>query len=349
MDTKKITTVLIGIVTIIAIGAVIKITQTVLLPFVVAVLLSFILNPLIEFLNKIHIPKIIAIILVILMLFGFCYLIGLFLYASVDSFIKEYPKYQQRFIRITDSFSVLMDTKLKIPEGLFTEIDWAGAIRGSLVSLSGSFMGFFSSLIITSILLVFILLEQPLLKYKLVKAFPRETYKKIGLIFIHTNKQIGRFLSVKLFISFLTGFSIWLCLKIIGLDFAFIWGALGFFLNFIPNFGSVIVMLITILMGFVQFFPSTGKILAVSISMILVQTVFGSFLDPKLQGYKLNLSPLLIIFSLILWGWLWGIAGMFLAVPITAVIKIVFENIPFMYPVSVLMGNGKERKKKLKK
>jgi predicted PurR-regulated permease PerM len=83
-----------------------------------------------------------------------------------------------------------------------------------------------------------------------------------------------------------------------------------------------------------------GKMISVAVSMIAVQTVIGNFLDPRLQGQRLNLSPLLILFSLIFWGWIWGSVGMFLAVPLTVVIKIICENIPALRPIAVMMEKG---------
>ena len=135
------------------------------------------------------------------------------------------------------------------------------------------------------------------------------------------------------------------------MDFALIWGVLAFLLNFVPNIGSLIVMIVTILMGFIQFYPSAGRVMAVIISMIIIQITMGNIIDPRLQGHRLDLSPFLILVSLIFCGWLWGIVGMFLAVPLMVVIKIICENIPVLKPVFVLMGSGKDRKirKKRKK
>lgn len=100
-------------------------------------------------------------------------------------------------------------------------------------------------------------------------------------------------------------------------------------------------MIITILMGIIQFYPSPGKIFAVALSMIGIQAIIGQFLDPKLQGHRLNLSPFVILFSLALWGWIWGVVGMFLAVPITVIIQIICQNVPGLRFIAVFMGSGK--------
>jgi predicted PurR-regulated permease PerM len=74
--------------------------------------------------------------------------------------------------------------------------------------------------------------------------------------------------------------------------------------------------------------------------MLVIQQVLGTVIEPTMLGGKLNLSPVVIIMSLVIWGWIWGIMGMFLAVPLIVAIKIVLENIPFLRPVAILMGTG---------
>ena len=76
-------------------------------------------------------------------------------------------------------------------------------------------------------------------------------------------------------------------------------------------------------------------------SMISIQVVMGNILDPRLSGERLKLSPLLILLSLFLWGYIWGVAGMFLAVPLLSVVKIIFQNIPQFMPIAVVLENGR--------
>ncbi len=329
--------------TFIAVAAVIKLLKTVLMPFMIAMLLSFILSPVITLLNRIKVPRVMAIFIVLIIFFGALYLLGLFVYTSISSFIDEYPKYQKRFIEIMELISSSLSERIDTPIDLFGKLNWAEAFRSIARSLSGDFMNFVTSLVIIIIFLIFILMEKPFFRIKLERAFLHDTNTKIGTMLSHVNRQIGRYLGLKLLISVITGLLVGFSLSIIGMDFAVIWGMLAVVLNFIPNIGSLIVVLVTILMGFIQFYPSAGKIAAVAASMISIQLVIGNFFDPRMQGRRLNLSPLLIIFSLILWGWLWGVVGMFLAVPITAVIKIIFENVPMLRPFAIIMENGKHR------
>jgi predicted PurR-regulated permease PerM len=270
--------------------------------------------------------------------------VTLFLLSSLNSFIDQAPKYYARFESILSQISDALNANfaMELPENPMAEIDFTSTFIGSINTLSQNFLSFFSALAIVILSTVFLLFEAPYLQNTIAKAFPRRTGKRIVIILRHTIKQIGRYLSVKFLVSGITGLLVWGILQIIGMDFALIWGVMAFILNFIPSIGSFILMVITILMGFIQFFPQPGPIIAVFISMIGIQVIVGNFFDPRLQGRRLNLSPVVIIFSLFLWGWIWGPVGMFIAVPITAVVKIVCQNIPGLKPVAVLMENGKK-------
>ncbi|HKJ85435.1 MAG TPA: AI-2E family transporter, partial [Spirochaetia bacterium] len=154
----------------------------------------------------------------------------------------------------------------------------------------------------------------------------------------HTNAQIGRYLSVKLIVSLATGLLVWGAFTLIGVEFAFIWGATSFLFNFIPSIGSILIGATSFVFALVQFYPDPNPIVAAGISMLTIQLVLGNVIDPKLQGDRLKISPVVILFSLLFWGWLWGIVGLFLAVPLTVALKIVFENIPGFEFLGVLMG-----------
>jgi predicted PurR-regulated permease PerM len=327
------------------VGAVLKLAASILLPLVIAVFLSFIVAPLVNLLDRMRMPRILAIAIVLLIFFGLIFLIFLFLQASVNSFIKEYPKYAARFVEMTEQISIMLEKRFEVSVNLAEDINWQGALRDYLVAFSSSFMRILSAFVLIIIFLIFLLLEKPFFKAKLANAFNDVMGARIGRVFEHINYQVARYINLKFFISLATGLFIYISLRIIGMDFAFIWGVFGFLLNFIPSIGSIVVVVVTITMGIIQFFPNLGPILAVVITMVGVQLVIGNFLDPRLQGRRLNLSPFLILFSLIFWGWIWGPVGMFLAVPIMVVIQIICENIPELYPISVLMGSGHPKRR----
>ncbi len=341
MNLERVSVLLLAVIAFGLIAAAMDFAQPVIMPLVIALLLSFVLAPIVDILHRLHIPRPIAIAVVILMLLGLFFLVALIFYTSIQSFVRNFPQYQARLQELIDGLSMGLSESLGMETDLLSGIDWPTMIRDYLLTLSGSFFDFMTSLFVVTIFLIFLLLEQPFLKSKLEAAFEAGTSAKIGLVMEHINLQIGRYLGLKLAISAATGFLIWLLLFLIGMDFPIIWGFLGFVLNFIPSIGSTVHFFVTSIMAFIQYFPdSIGKVLAVVLSMLAIQTIIGNIMDPRLQGRRLNLSPFLVLFSLILWGWLWGAVGMLLATPLTVAIKIVCENIPAFYPASVLMGKG---------
>jgi predicted PurR-regulated permease PerM len=154
------------------------------------------------------------------------------------------------------------------------------------------------------------------------------------------HRQVQKYIVIKTLMSLANGLVVFVILTAFGVDFAAVHGFLAFLLNYIPNFGSFIAAAIRVLLTFVQF-GSPWLALAVLVTTVGADTLLGSFLEPRLMGRQLDLSPLVVFFALVFWGWLWGVPGMVLAVPITGVMKIVCDNVPSLRFVGVLMGGGK--------
>ncbi len=334
VDQQKFAAGLLLVLTIIAVGGVLRITATIVQPLVIALLLSFVLSPLVEFLRRLHIPWLVSILIVIALLLGFGTLIALILYSSVQSVVRRLPGYIDRLLLLVRQ----LIEALELPPEILSEFDLTRQIGGYLVSFSGSFLSVLGSLTMVLIFLLFLLLEKPYLRPKVMEALESARTEKIWRIVGHTNAQIGRYLSVKLIVSLATGLLVWGAFSLIGVEFAFIWGATSFLFNFIPSIGSILIGAASFLFALVQFYPDPNPILAAGISMLTIQLVLGNVIDPKLQGDRLKISPVVILFSLLFWGWLWGIIGLFLAVPLTVAMKIVFENIPGFEFLGVLMG-----------
>ncbi len=319
-----------------------KVGAPIFIPFIFALLLSFVFGPFLARLKKIRIPYGLGIVMVLIVFFIGCFLLGFFLYSSVNAVAREIPKYFDKMEALTFQLFDWINGRFNIDlTSQMADINWLNTVRPVLVGFSGGFIGFLKNLGIVILFLVFLLIETPYFQKTIERAFPRKTSFRIIRVFKHTIRQISQYLGLKFLISAATGVFVWLMLMIIGLDFASLWGVLAFVFNFIPSIGSFFIMAGTILMGFLQFYPDPGKIAAVAVSMVLIQVILGNFLDPKLQGERLRLSPLIILFSLFIFGYIWGIAGMFLAVPMLSVVKILCENIPGLEPLAVVLENGR--------
>jgi predicted PurR-regulated permease PerM len=145
-------------------------------------------------------------------------------------------------------------------------------------------------------------------------------------------------------ISASTGVAVWLALSVIGVDFSVNWGVLAFVLNFIPYVGSLIASIPPILVALVQFYPDIKPAITTAIVLLAIQMSIGNFLAPKVVGDALNINPIVVLLSLLFWGWLWGGVGAVLAVPIAVVIKITCENVPILRPVAILMESRRTKK-----
>jgi AI-2 transport protein TqsA len=340
-DKNRILIALLAILALVAVGFVLKSAKTVILPLMIAWLLSYILTPVINVLVRLKVPTTLSAFLVLILLLGICFLGGVLVQERITAFAKEYPKYQMRFVEITNAVT----ESIKIPAHFFQGINIGQKVGTFVVRLSGSLMNFFSKLIMVFIFLMFMLLAKPYFKYKIKKAFSPGQADRVSRIIESISKQIGSYLALQFFISLTTGVLVWLALVVIGVDFAATWGILAFILNFIPTVGSIIASLLPVLVATIQFYPSYWTPLICLLSMLIIQMVMGNVVSPKVMGDRLNLSPVAILLSLLFWGWLWGIVGALLSVPFTATIMIVCENIEPLQPISIIMGSGKKYQK----
>jgi len=156
-------------------------------------------------------------------------------------------------------------------------------------------------------------------------------------------QSIRNYLSIKTVISFGTGVFIWLWLLVIGVDYAVLWGVIAFLLNYIPNIGSIIAAVPTMLLALVQL--GTGSMIWTGIGYLIVNTVMGNIVEPRIMGRGLGLSTLVVFLSLIVWGYILGTVGMFLSVPLTMALKIVLEQNEKTKWMSIMLGTGQETRK----
>ena len=326
-----------GIITLVLVGFVLKAAQVVILPLIIAWLLSYLFAPVVNFLARHRVPTGAAVLAVLLILVGFFYLIGFFVQTRVMGFIGQYDEYAATLNQITADGMA----RFNIPETYFEEFDWAGKIGSGLVTLSGSFVSLASNMGMILIFLVFMLLGKPYSQRKIEQAFEGHRADQITEVTGSIAGQISRYLSIKVAISAVTAVLVYLVLVVMKVDFPVTWAVFTFLLNFIPMVGSAVATIPPVLVALVQFYPDFWPAVIVLILLLLIQQTMGSFIEPKLMGDSLNLSPVVILLSLVFWGWLWGITGALLSVPIAAAIKIVCENIEALKPISVLMGTGK--------
>ena len=291
---------------------VLKAASEVTLQIALALLVFAFVNPLVERLTRLKVPNIVAITLalalVVVIFFGFIYILIL----MVNMLVDRMPYYAER-IRSLDALlsSYLVEYIPDAGEDFsilgYVSVDWYGLATSWLGSFSSKVISIFSDAMMVFVTLIFLLLERMTFLPKIAFAFPRDKSQKFSSMLGRINRQMTKYLLLKLVISLITGFLYYLTALVTGLDFALVWGVLATLLNFIPTIGSIIVTALTIIMAIIQFAPTAWmNVVYVIILTVSIEMILGNIIDPRIQGVQLNMSPLMILISLSVWGYIWG-------------------------------------------
>ncbi|MBC8278282.1 MAG: AI-2E family transporter [FCB group bacterium] len=334
-----------GIITSVLMVLVLQQLKTVFIPLIFAVLLSIMLAPAIKFLSRFKIPHGISLTVVILAVFFLIYLLGSVIYASVASFTTEFPKYEASLQNTLETTLDKVDLQLEGFQEDFYDIDWGKQLKkisiGSTISSTlGTFLTFLGYTLLILVFTIFLLSGQIHLSDKVRIAFEGAQAAKILSVIRSIQSKVQTYLLTKVFISFLTALVSLIFMLIFGVDFVVVAAVLIFALNFIPNIGSIIATAFPILICFVEY-GYNWRVPVLTALLFGTQMIFGNVIEPLMMGRGLNLQPIVVILSLIFWGWVWGIVGMVLAVPLTSTLVIVCESIDSLRPVAILMSGSK--------
>lgn len=338
MENNKLSLISSAVILVFLAGLVLRLAKPVFFPFFLAIFFYFVLSPVLDILVRLKIPRPLAVSLIIITAFLLLYLLGVLFYTSGRAFAESLPNYAQRmnsvFSSIAERFHL---TKFNWDPWLWSKTLDASKVAAFFLRSMNQFFSFFSTFVLIFVFLVFMLSGRGKLKGKVERSFSHQRALKINQIIDKIDRQVQKYLIIKTGIGFLSGTVTMVVLLAFGVDFAVLFGFLTFLLNFIPSLGSITSMGLASIIAAFQFgsiFPALWMLLV----LVGLDAVIANVLEPKLMGQGLGLSPLVVLFSLFFWGWLWGIPGMVLAVPLMAVIKIVCANVPALIPVAELMS-----------
>ncbi|MEM9424146.1 MAG: AI-2E family transporter [Spirochaetota bacterium] len=324
---------LLGFIVIILCLTLLKLTASFSIPIIVGLLIFAMLFPHVERLHeKGNIPYTLSCVIVLIVFHLIVFLLLILIsQASFNSLLGALPVYQAKLQTLLESILQMVSNK-GLDVSQFVNWDLLGkglsSASGVLTSLSGGISGFFSSLFTIFLITLFMLLEGKYFFNTIERSFSLQQSSSIIHVYHSSVEQISSYLQLKTFISFLTGAIISTGLWFMGVDFPLVWGILAFALNFIPSIGSIIHTLLVGLFSVLQFNNQLYSAVVVILFLLGVQFLIGNFLEPKVQGNRLRLSPVFILLSLYIWSYIWGIPGMLLSVPILSVIKIICKNLP---------------------
>jgi AI-2 transport protein TqsA len=327
---------------IVVIFIVLKELQNIFIPLLIAYFLFFVFSPFNGLLGKYNIPLSVLVILdllIIIFLFGS---ISSVIIDSFGRFAQQLPQYEKKLNSIVSSSALslgITDPKFinfQVSEFL-KEID-IGPIAGNLFSSTFSILG---TLLFIVFFFIFVVTGHQNFYKALTKRYIKEQDENktdneksptektdedlLQKTFREITGQVQRYVLTKFLTSVLSGVAVGIVLWIFGVDFLLVWATFAFLLNFIPVVGSIVAVLLPTLMALVQF-ESVPYALIIAAIIVVLQNIIGNLIEPKIFGDKLGLNPLVILLSLLLWGYVWGIVGILLSVPLTAIIKIIISR-----------------------
>ncbi|MCK9491850.1 MAG: AI-2E family transporter [Sulfurimonas sp.] len=321
---------------VIVILAGIKSASEIVVPFLLSLFIAIILSPSYNYFNKKGLPNVLSLTLVMSLFVILLLLVAKLIGSSVQEFSSNISVYEQQLSSSFDKlFEIFMNMGFELPKSeLLSIIDPKQIMQLSSGIVQGIGSMFTNGFVIL-LSVIFMLLESQHFTDKVAFASGNRGMKEDIQEIVG---KIKRYMVLKAIISLFTAFVIYVALLIIGTDYAFLWAVLAFMLNFIPNIGSIIAAIPVVLLTLVQL----GSLSAfmVSVLYIIVNVVIGSVIEPKVMGKGLGLSTLVVFLSLIFWGWLLGIVGMLLSIPLTMMAKIVFDSNKETKFIAVLLGTA---------
>lgn len=326
---QRLQTICLLILTSLAVALALYWLRSAMVPFVLALFFSFALAPFVDLqVRYLRIPSSLAVTATLVLGFFLLTTLAAIVSTSVSELTANAVSYQEQIERLPLYIDTLLRSwGIRTPEVFnpvaFIQPDTVGSM---VISTTNAVLGVLSQGTLVMIFMFFLMAGRTV-----DPTLPAGVWGEIEF-------SIKRYVLTKLVTSGATGVLVWLILTSFGVDLAEVFGLFAFLLHFIPNIGSVIATLLPL--PVVLFDPdltSTTATLALLLPAV-VQFTIGNFVEPRLMGTSLDLHPVAILLALVVWGALWGIVGMLLATPITAVMKILVEKLDLTAPMGALMA-----------
>ncbi|RUM64205.1 MAG: AI-2E family transporter [Sulfurimonas sp.] len=315
----------------------IKSASDILVPFLLSLFIAIILSPSYNYIKSKKVPEGIALLLVIGLFLVCLALVGKLIGTSVADFSANTDVYASKLTsHYNDIVNYALSIGVTLPIDNFSNMFNSKHIMTFGTTILQGMGSMFTNGFVIILTVVFMLLESGHFINKIDFA---DGKKDTTFHIKEIASKIKHYMVLKALISLLTGFIVWIALLFIGTDYAFLWAVLAFMFNFIPNIGSIIAAVPAILITLLQLGSVSALIL--TLVYVSVNVIIGSIIEPKVMGKGLGLSTLIVFLSLLFWGWLLGMVGMLLSIPLTIMVKIAFDANDSTKWLAVLLGTGK--------
>ncbi len=324
----------------VVITAGLKASSQIVVILLLSIILASILSPIMIYSKKLGISKYISYISILMMVITLFFGIFYILNTSLKDFLTHLPAYEERIKALIISGVDFFDRRgFDIdPKAVIEELDISSLFKFGAGTV-GNIGIFVSKTLFVLIGTSFLLFEAPTFGKKLAIIFKENPSALQN--FTLFSKTVKKYFTIKVFTSFLTGLFILTVLLYFDIQYAILWGLLGFLLNFIPVIGSIVASIPALLLSLINDDISTT--LWLIFWYLLINNFISNIIEPKLMGQELGLSPAVVFFSLIFWGWVLGPVGMFLAVILTMTLKIAFDSNQSTKWIGILLSDLSKR------
>lgn len=317
-----------------------QLAKVLLVPFLIAAFLALITVRPMLWLQQRRVPSFLAALIIVFSMMFLLAIVGAILGSSIGDFTAALPGYQERLDAIKDGvidFAIRHFNFDKSMENVGDMID-PGWAMGLVASILNSLKDVLTNAFLIIFTMIFMLLEVSSVGTKVEAAFGRSAESMQGpRVFL---QNLGRYLGIKTIVSTATGACAGILTWSLGLDFPLLWAMLAFLLNYVPTIGSIIAAVPAILLALVQLGPGAAG--ATAMGFAAINVVFGNVIEPRLMGYGVGISPLVVFVGLVFWGWVFGPVGMLLSVPLTMTLKLGLESDARTRWVAILIGSERD-------
>jgi len=322
-----------------------KIAAPLLVPLLLALFIAIIVASPYAWLQDRGVPRWLALLAVLTVFCGAVFLVGSLIGSSAQEFSARFPLYQERLREITAGLlGWLGQRNISVADSPFADYFDPGKVMGLAASVFSGMQSLLANGFLIIIMVIFILMEAPNIPGKWRAAHAAGDGDNNGddnaeqslARFRDAARNVNRYMAIKTSTSLITGALIALLLWLIGVDYPLLWGVMAFLLNFIPNIGSVIAAIPVVLLALVQL--GVGVSALTALAYLTVNLTIGSIVEPRMMGKGLGLSTLVVFVSLIMWGWVLGVVGMLLSVPLTIAMKIALDGNQNTRWMAIMLG-----------
>jgi predicted PurR-regulated permease PerM len=337
-----------GIRALIAAGATVGIafflreTADVFVPFTVAVLLTLAAYPLVDWMRRHRIPPWLSVSLIVLFFLVLLGVASLLIEQGVGSLMKLLPQFKNRATELWTSMAGRLGITGQPLEDLGNEPAAIRALAGAGGSTALSLATVLLQVMLVILYLILLLLGRRHLPALLRRALGQERARPLLRSIEQTEKEVLRYLLLRSCISLLTALAVGVILRLYGVKFAGLWALLTFFAQFVPFVGPILLSALPVLMALLQF-PSMSTAVGIAGWLTLWHLFIGFVVEPKVFSVALSLNQSLVLLGLALFGWMWGIVGALLWVPIMMVLRLSARQIPGLHAVDVFLGRADGR------